>query len=98
MREVLRVMAEWRGGIVRGGRAVQIADRAEGRLSHRCRVQRPGDFRPDRVLVCDCKLGYEVMRMLPVREDAAAIRLGDLEHLGVSSRRHGHGSALTVAR
>ena len=80
------MMPERRDGIVRGRGTMQIGHRAEGGFPDRSGVERSGNSGAHGLFVHDGGLRHNIMRMLPVREDAAPVGLGDLEQLRVSAR------------
>jgi len=65
---------------------MQIGHRAERGFPDRSGVERPGDPGAHRVLVRGGGLRHDVVGMLPVRDDATPVGLGDLEQLRISAR------------
>jgi len=65
---------------------MQIGHRAEGGFPYQSGVERSGDPGAHRVLVHDGGLRHDVVGMLPVRDDASPVGLGDLEQLRISAR------------
>src|SRR5881398_264923 len=107
MCDVLGMMPERRDGIERGRGTMQIGHRAEGGFPYQSGVERSGDPGAHRVLVHDGGLRHDVVGMLPVRDDASPVGLGDLEQLRISAAapgrralkgRHRHGPAASPRR
>src|SRR6187399_1727461 len=77
-------MAEWRRGILGGGRTVHERHRTKRWIAHRGTRQSEREIAAERVLPANRRLHQEVVRMLPVDQGYAVQCLADLEDLAIA--------------